>query len=230
MLKGIELFNKDDYQEAVQFFEKSLKYPVDPEYVAEASFWCGEAYSIGRKYEQAADNYLRIIGLSGLNNIELLVKARYGLGYAYYNLQQYDRALFNFKEFVNNAARTQGNLADGILRLADCYYVSKAYPEALINYRKVVQYKSADQDYAHLQSGAILGIMRKYEEAAAELDLVIKNFPQSHILDEALFQRAQLDFEQGNYQPAVNGYTSLIQSKPSSRFVPYAYSRRYSLF
>jgi tetratricopeptide (TPR) repeat protein len=226
MLKGIELFNKDDYPTAVQFFEKSLKYPVDSDYVAEASFWCGEAYSIGRKYEKAADNYLRIVGLGSLNNIELLVKTRYGLGYAYYNLQQYDQALFNFKEFVNKATRTQSNLADGVLRLADCYYVSKSYPEALINYRKVVQYRSVDQDYAHLQSGAILGIMRKYEEASTELDLVIKNFPQSRILDEALFQRAQLDFEQGNYQPAVNGYTSLIQSKPSSRFVPYAYTRR----
>lgn len=226
MLKGIELFNKEDYPAAVQYFEKSLKYPIDPDYVAEASFWCGEAYSIGKKYEQAAEQYQRIIGISGYSNQDILLKARYGLGYAYYNLQQYDRALFNFKEFVNKAPRTQSNLSDGMLRLADCYYVSKSYPEALINYRKVVQYRSVDEDYAHLQSGAILGIMRKYEEAGAELDLIIKNYPQSRILDEALFQRAQLDFEQGNYVSAVTGYSTLIQTKATSRFVPYAYTRR----
>lgn len=226
LLKGIELFNKEDYPAAVQYFEKSLKYPIDPDYVAEASFWCGEAYSIGKKYEQAAEQYQRIIGISGYSNQDILLKARYGLGYVYYNLQQYDRALFNFKEFVNKAPRTQSNLADGMLRLADCYYVSKSYPEALINYRKVVQYRSVDEDYAHLQSGAILGIMRKYEEAGAELDLIIKNYPQSRILDEALFQRAQLDFEQGNYASAVTGYSTLIQTKATSRFVPYAYTRR----
>jgi len=226
LLKGIELFNKEDYPAAVQYFEKSLKYPIDPDYVAEASFWCGEAYSIGKKYEQAAEQYQRIIGIGGYSNQDILLKARYGLGYAYYNLQQYDRALFNFKEFVNKAPRTQSNLADGMLRLADCYYVSKSYPEALINYRKVVQYRSVDEDYAHLQSGAILGIMRKYEEAGAELDLIIKNYPQSRILDEALFQRAQLDFEQGNYASAVTGYSTLIQTKATSRFVPYAYTRR----
>lgn len=226
MLKGIELFNKEDYPAAVQYFEKSLTYPIDPDYVAEASFWCGEAYSIGKKYEQAAEQYQRIIGINGYSNQDILLKARYGLGYAYYNLQQYDRALFNFKEFVNKAPRTQSNLADGMLRLADCYYVSKSYPDALINYRKVVQYRSVDEDYAHLQSGAILGIMRKYEEAGAELDLIIKNFPQSRILDEALFQRAQLDFEQGNYASAVIGYSTLIQTKTTSRFVPYAYTRR----
>ncbi len=226
MLKGIELFNKEDYPAAVQYFEKSLKYPIDPDYVAETSFWCGEAYSIGKKYEQAAEQYQRIIGINGYGNQDILLKARYGLGYAYYNLQQYDRALFNFKEFVNKAPRTQSNLSDGMLRLADCYYVSKSYPEALINYRKVVQYRSVDEDYAHLQSGAILGIMRKYEEAGAELDLIIKNYPQSRILDEALFQRAQLDFEQGNYASAVTGYSTLIQTKAASRFVPYAYTRR----
>lgn len=226
MLKGIELFNKEDYPAAVQYFEKSLKYPIDQDYVAEASFWCGEAYSIGKKYELAAEQYQRIIGISGYSNPDILLKARYGLGYAYYSLQQYDRALFNFKEFVNKAPRTDGNLADGILRLADCYYVSKSYPEALINYRKVIQLRSVDDDYAHLQSGAILGIMRKYDEAGAEFDRIVKNYPQSRILDEALFQRAQLDFEQGNYASAVTGYSTLIQTKATSRFVPYAYTRR----
>jgi len=226
MLKGIELFNKEDYPAAVQFFEKSLAYPIDPEYVAEASFWCGEAYSIGRKYEQAATQYLRIVGLNNYTNQDILLKTRYGLGYAYYNLKQYDQALFSFKEFVNKAPRTNVNLPDGMLRLADCYYVAKSYPEALINYRKVVQLRSSDVDYAHLQSGAILGIMRKYDEASAELDILIKNYPQSRILDEALFQRAQLDFEQGNYASAVGGYSTLIQTKTTSLFLPYAHTRR----
>ncbi len=226
MLKGIELFNKEDYSLAVQFFEKSLSYPIDQDYVAEASFWCGEAYSIGRKDEQAAEHYQRIVGMNNYVNQDIILKTRYGLGYAYYNLQQYDRALFSFKEFVNKAPRTQVNLSDGMLRLADCYYVSKSYPEALINYRKVVQLRSTDVDYAHLQSGAILGIMRKYDEASAELDIMIKSFPQSRFLDEALFQRAQLDFEQGNYASAVAGYSTLIQTKSGSRFLPYAHTRR----
>jgi len=226
MLKGIELFNKEDYSTAVEFFEKSLKYPVDPAYVAEASFWNGEAYSIGKKHEQAAENYLRIIGIPGLSNQELILKARYGLGYAYYNLQQYDRALFSFKEFVNKSARSQPNLADGTLRLADCYYVSKSYPEALVNYRKVTSMNSPDVDYAQLQSGIILGIMNKYAEASIELDKVIKDYPKSGVYDEALFRKGQLDFEQGNYAQAVESYSKLVRDNPSSRFAPYAYTRR----
>lgn len=226
LLKGTELYNKEQYADAVQYFEKSLQFPIDPQYVAEASFWCGEAYSLGRKFDQAAAQYQRIIGLTGYSNPELMLKTRYGLGYVYYNQQVYDRALFNFKEFVNKAPRNQPNLGDGLLRLADCYYVTKAYPDALINYRKVAQYKSADEDYSHLQAGTILGIMSKYDEANGELDVVIKNFPNSSYVDEAIFQKAQLAFEQGSYAAAVAGYSNLIQVHTASPLLPYAYTRR----
>jgi len=224
MLKGIELFNMEQYAEAVQLFEKSLQNPIEPKYVAEASFWNGEAYSIGRKYEQAANNYLTVIGTNEINP-ELITKTRYGLGYAYFNQQQYDRALFNFQEYVKRATGSP-NFADGTLRLADCFYVTKSYSEALASYRKAVDLKSSDSDYAHLQAGVILGIQRKYTEAVGELDQVLKNYPQSRFLDEAMFQRAQLDFGQGNYNPAISGFSRLIATSKSSRFVPYALMRR----
>lgn len=229
MLKGMELFNMEQYADAVTLFEKSIQYPQNTDYLAEASFWNGEAYSIGRKYEEAAENYLRVIGIPKYSNQEVITKTRYGLGYAYFNLQQYDRALFNFKEFARNGARND-NYADGMLRLADCFYVTKSYPDALTNYRRVIQLNSPDNDYAHLQAGVILGIQRKYSEAAAELDQVLKNYPKSRFLDEAMFQRAQLDFEQGNYSAAVAGFSRLINSDPGSKFVPYAYMRRASSY
>jgi len=154
------------------------------------------------------------------------LKARYGLGYAYFNLKQYDRALYSFKEFVTQSKTGQQNLADGTLRLADCYYVAKSYPEALTYYRKAITLNAADNDYAHFQSGILQGILRKYPEAKTELSLVIRNYPTSSFVDEAKFQLAQQEFEQGHYQEAVNGYSGLIASSPSSRFVPYAYVRR----
>ena len=226
LLKGIELFNKEDYPSAVQLFEKSLKFPIEQEYVGEASFWCGEAYSIGKKYEPAIDHYQTLIGLVNFQNEELVTKARYGTGYACFNLQQYDRALFNFKEFVAKSAKANPNYADGVIRLADCYFVAKSYAEALLNYKKVIQLNSIDSDYAYLQTGTILSIQGKYTEAAATLDLVIRNYTQSKFLDEALFQRAQLDFEQGNYAASVAGYSQLINASKTSRFLPYGYLRR----
>jgi TolA-binding protein len=225
MLKGMELFNQESYQLAVQYFEKSLQHPSEKNYVAETSFWNGEAYSIGRKFEQAATNYGRVIQ-EGEENPSLVLKARYGLGYAYFNLQQYDRALFSFKEFVSKSSNRQPNLADGTLRLADCYFVSKQYSDALTYYKRAIALNSVDNDYAHFQAGNILGIQRKYSEARNELSQVIKNYAASRFLDQARFQLAQLEFEQGNYEEAKNGYTAVLTSNPSSPFAPLSYVRR----
>lgn len=225
MLKGMDLFNQENYSQAVQYFEKSLQHPIEKKYVAEASFWNAEAYSIGRKFEQAATNYLQVIQ-EGAENPSLVLKSRYGLGYAYFNLQQYDRALFSFKEFVLKSTNRQPNLADGTLRLADCYFVSKQYADALTYYKKAISLNSVDNDYAHFQAGNILGIQRKYAEAKNELSQVIKNYANSRFLDQARFQLAQLEFEQGNYEEAKNGYTLLITSNPTSPFIPISYVRR----
>jgi len=140
-------------------------------------------------------------------------------------MQKYDRALFNFKEFTNKG-QDNPNYADGILRLADCYYVQKSYTDALAQYRKALQQKTSDSDYAHLQAGVVLGIQRKYNEALAEFDQVVKNYATSRYAEEALFQRGQLLFEQGNYNAATAEFGRLINRFPSSRFLPYAHMRR----
>lgn len=225
-LKGSELFNKEQYAEAVKLFEKSLESPVDPRYVALSSFWCGEAYSIGRKYEEAIPLYQKVIGLGESAEPEVIVKARYALGYAYFNLQQYDQALFNFKEFTAKAAKGQPNLSDGVIRLADCYYVSKSYQEAIAQYNRARQLNSPDDDYILFQTGVIQGILRKYPEARSLFTNLISNYPKSQYRDEAIFQRAQFEIEQGNYQVASEGLSQLINESPGSRFLPYAYMRR----
>ena len=223
-LKGTELFNKEDYALAVQFFEKSLQYPLDPVFALEANYWNGETYSIGRKYEQAIPFYEQALGLSAAKP-EWVKDIRYGLAYSFYNLQQYDKALLGFKDFVSKSSPTDANYLDGIIRLADSYYVSKSFADALSSYRKAIQLNSVDADYSHLQCGIILGIQRKYAEAGTEFEWVAKN-SSSRYADDALFQRAQIDFVQSNYTSAITNYTKLINASRSARLLPYAYTRR----
>jgi TolA-binding protein len=225
-LKGSELFNKEDYAGAVEYFIKSLQYPIDPAYVALASFWSGEAYSIGKKWEDAEKNYQRVVGLGGAVDPDILLKSRYGLGYAHYNLKAYDKALFNFKEFVNKGNKNTPSYADGVIRLADCYYVSKQYDEALTQYNRAKSLGSTDNDYVLLQSGVIFGLQRKYVQARNQFSELVKTYPKSQYRDDAMFQRAQFDIEQGNYQAAIEGLSELIREGSTSPYLPYAYMRR----
>ncbi|MDZ4713912.1 MAG: tetratricopeptide repeat protein [Cytophagales bacterium] len=223
-LKGTELFNKEDYAHAVVYFDKSLEYPLDARLVGEASYWLGETYSIGRKYEQSTPAYERALG-NIPEKSNLIRNVRYGLGYSHYNMRQYDKARISFKDYTSRAVPSDPNFADGFLRLADCQYILKEYNEALASYRKVVQLKSVDSDYARLQAGTILAIQRRYGEAVAELEGVAKN-GSSRYAEDALFQLGQMDFERSNYPEAIRHFTALINTAKTSRYIPYALSRR----
>jgi TolA-binding protein len=225
-LKGSELFNKGEYPAAVVYFEKSLSNPVDPGYVALASFWNGEAYSIGARYDAAITNYTRVTGLLPNVDPELLIKTRYGLGYAYYNTKAYDKALFNFKDFIAKTTINNPNYADGLIRLADCYYVSRQYEDALSTYGKAKAASTADNDYILLQAGTIAGIQRKYQQARNHFSELIAKYPKSVYRDETMYQRAQFELEQGNYQVAIDGLTQLISEGANSKFLPLAFIRR----
>lgn len=225
-LKAVELFNMAHYPQAISFFEKSLSAPIDRAVTAESHYWCGEAYSVGHKYDLAIEHYAAIIAPASGAEKSLVTRSRYGIAYAYFNLKQYDRALYNFREFTNQATKENTFLVDGVLRLADCYYVQKDYPAALASYKRVLQMGSPDSDYAHLQAGIVYQVQRKYAEASSELQAVIKATPVSAYREEALFQLAQLEFEQGKYQNAVAGYSRVIETGKTSPLVPYAHMRR----
>ncbi len=225
-LKGAEAFNKDDYTAAIFNFEKSLKYLRDPKYTGLASYWAGEAYSSVDRYDDAIRHYQKVVETGSAVDPDVLLKTRYGLGYAHYNVKAYDKALYNFKEFVNRSNRNTANHTDGLIRLADCYYVSKQYGEALDYYNRARNIGSPDNDYVLLQSGIINGIQKKYDESRNQLTTLIQNYQKSQYRDEALYQRAQFDIERGNAQPAIEGLSQLIKEGGNSKFVPYAYMRR----
>jgi TolA-binding protein len=225
-LMGAELFNKTNYVDAVRYFQKSLEYPRDDNYVILASFWAGEGYSILKRPQDAIAPYQKVLSMG--NQADLQSKSRYGLGYAYYALEEYDRALYNFKEFTGKANRSTPNYIDGLIRLADCYYVSKQYDAALATYGNARNLGSPDNDYILLQTGVINGIRQKYAESRNNFTALIQNYPRSTYRDEALFQRAQFEIEQANYQAAVDGLSQLIGESSNSKFLPYAYMRRAS--
>ena len=231
-LKGSELFNKEDYRQATAYFEKSLQRPVDQNYKVLANYWLAEAYSVGKAYEKAIPYYQTALGNSGENTREFSSKARYGLGYAYYNSKQYDKALLNFKSFINSLEYSSSKLfyKDAMVRLADCYYVTKSYQDALSTYTRAAKLNKVDNDYVFLQSGIIYGIIGQPERATSMLQKVIDDYPRSKIYDNALFQLAQIDFEQGDYQAAVKDFSRLIRERPKSKYIPYALLRRASAY
>ena len=227
------LYNNGQYAEALPWLDKSLKYPQDDALRAAAQVLRGEIYSVGQQYPEAIAAYTaaaRSARQGGVSpeEADFEQQARYGLGYAYYNAKQYERARSQFQAFLSDADAkpTDPNYYDATLRLADTYYVAKSYPAALDLYDKVIQANAADKDYAYYQKGVTLGALGRRDEANQTLAALLRASPSSRYAEQASFQQAQLAFEAGDYGPAVAGFSQLIASRPTSALLPAALQKR----
>jgi len=222
---GVEFYNKRNFKRAVELFTKSLAYPISREYVNLAHFWTGEAFSIGRRYDEARVHYKKVLA-NASGDKSLRLNARYSLGYCLYNSRNYPEALLQFRTYVQEANRKSGKYGDALVRLADCYYVTKDYNAALTHYNQAISGVVKEKDYAYFQSGVVYGILGEQKKAFDNLGRVVAMYKTSPYYDDALFERAQLQLETSDYDKAIESYSRLINEKPKSRYVAYSYERR----
>lgn len=223
--QGVNDFNAERYPQAVANLDKSLKYPVDNTLQQAAQFWKAESYSAGKQYDTAIPLYASI---SKSGSGDYANKSLYALGYAYYNKKDYARALPYFRDFVSRSAGSddRAQVQDATIRLADTYFASKQYENAMRYYDQAIAQNAPDKDYASYQKAVILSYVGRDSEAKAQFDQVQRQYPNSRFVDESLLQRANVDFEKGAYQAAIQGYTKLIQDKPNSSLIPAALLKR----
>ncbi|RAK70052.1 tetratricopeptide repeat protein [Hymenobacter edaphi] len=226
------LYNNGQYQQALPVLEKSLKYSQDDAIRAGAEVLRGDVYSIGQEFPKAISSYtaaLRTARDGAAADTDYDQKARYGLGYAYYNTKKYDQARPFFQQYLGDPVAkpaSDPNYYDVTLRLADTYYISKNYAQALELYNKVIQANAADKDFAYYQKSLTLGLMGRRDEAAQTLQTLLRVSPNSRYAEDAVYQQANLDYESGNFQPAIEGFSKLIDNRPNSTLIPSALVKR----
>ncbi len=225
--KGTEYFNTAKYKTAIQLFDKSLMYQIDRDLVSASYFWKAEAFATLRNYSAAIDAYKKVFS-SRNNSSEYNVKANYGLGYSYFNTRDYPNARIYFKRYVDALENVQDrlNYNDAILRLADCYYVDKAYATAISYYDRAIENNNPNIDYAYFQKGVVRDFQDKSEEAITALDVVINRYSRSLYYDDAIYKKAQIQLEQREFRVSIQGFTRIIEKLDQSPFIPYAYESR----
>lgn len=225
--KGTEFFNNGQHTNAVQMFDKSLVYRVDAGLETAALFWKAEALATSRNYTNAIDAYQQVFRTRNTDS-EYYLKANYGIGYAYYNTRDYPNARIYFKRYVDALEGVQNrlNYDDAILRLADCYYVDKAYATAVSYYQRAIDTNNPNVDYAYFQKGVVRDFQDKSDEAIDALDVVINQYSRSRYYDDAIYKKAQIQLENRDFRASIQGFTRIIENQEQSPFIPYAYESR----
>jgi len=211
-----------------QMLTKSLQFPVNKSIQFQAQFWKGEANAANNNTTAAIRAYEKLIGMNPPSMDPSLIRAHYGLGYAYFNEEQYGKAETQFKTYTDKLKNSSDkqHYEDAFVRLGDTYYIQKKFTDAANVFRRAVAENNQYSDYAYFRGGVVANFQNNNREAIRQLDMVINNYPNSLYMEDALYQKAQIHMEELNYSQARDVFTQLIRTKPNSPFIPFALEGR----
>lgn len=213
--RGVELYEGRKFQDAALFFEKALRFPVDPEANAKAHYWMGESYFAQEDYDAALRKYDDLRNSPGAYATELYEEANYSMGYAWFKQKNYGEAATAFRRFIGAGDLDPKQKADAMLRVGDCAFVLKDEPTAVQWYDKAIAAGATEKDYALYQKGICLGLQQKFAEKIAVLKQLLAEKPTSRFAADAKFQLGEtyLNLDQdalalNHYQEVVNGHAN----------------------
>jgi TolA-binding protein len=220
--RGLEQFKNLELDASVDMFDKSLKYEkYNRQIRARAIYWRGEAnYRLGR-YDLAKNDYELFMGLPGSSQLSEYNLIRYNLGYTSFNQKDFPDALTHFKAYESGALSPRPEvLADVRNRIADCYYIATSYQPAISYYDKVIDYGTMDADYAMFQKGFSLGLINDNKGKIEVLTSLMKKFPSSTYVPNAIFERGRAYFVLEDYNRGESDFNTIIANYSGSAFVP----------
>jgi len=210
--KAVELMEIGNLKEAQQTLQMSLNYPYNENLIHRANYWLGEIGFRMNQFQDALQYYFRVP-----SEVPEYVKALYGIGYAYYNLSEYQNARLFFEDFLSEKWTKKMENPDQILevqiRIADCFFAEKNYGKALQNYEQLQHsnYLQASQK-GHLlfQKGLTLSFLHKYLEAIHSFEEVVSNFMDMPYIEDVYWYKAVAHQQISEYEKALSDLNQLI--------------------
>ena len=222
--KGVNEFNRGNFKNSIQYFDLSQRYNSDNDIFIKSHLNKSEAFFIGNMYKKASDEILKVINKEIDKKLKLeLLKL---LGYSLFNQNEYlesSKYLSNYFTLRDNDI--QNDDMDLLLRLADSYYGSKNFKNAIETYNKSLKNNDTNKNYINYQIGLSYYGLDDFTNSILYMDRVISN-PDKSLDDDAIFRKAQIYFENSEFDKSINNYTSLIENFKFSQYLPYSYINR----
>ena len=205
---------------AHQQYDAIIKSGVDPQSVAEAYLWKGEAAYRGGDYLEAIQSTLKYLQKRP-SNLPLNVNAYYTIGYAQYNLGNYSEAERYFTQYNQlNQHPTPDERTAINNRLGDIKLQQKLYGAAFDFYRKAELAAGDEADHACFQQGMIKGLERDYATKANILGNLANRYPNSRLIPEALYEQGRSLSMNGNARGAQQVFVRFLQQYQQDPFAP----------
>ena len=222
--RGVELYIDQQYDEAIYFFDYSLKYGENDRVLkARSHYWRGESdYRLSR-FEAAQNDYRQFINTGGAQSLSEYPTAHYNLGYVYFNMKNYAQAIEWFRKYVAFAGVSDNvMLADAYNRIGDCHFVDRAFRPAIESYRKAGSTALTAADYAMYQEAFCMGLLQDHTGKINTMKQLINRYPQSAYCDDAYFEIARAYVAQKQLDDAIYNFKLVRDRYPNGTLAPKA--------
>ncbi|KJD32084.1 tetratricopeptide repeat protein [Tamlana nanhaiensis] len=224
--RGLELYNENDYLEAENLFDASLKESLEAIYTARATFWKAEADYNLSNFDDALIGFKQFGQMAEASETPEFENLDYNLAYTYFKLKSYPQATTYFNQFISNHKDDKVRLNDAYLRLGDGYFVSSEYQNAINAYQNAIKLNEIESDYAFFQKALSVGYAGQSSKKIHELETFIETYPKSKLRDDAMYELGNSYVKEGQTQKAHTTYNKLSVAYKNSSFVPKALLRQ----
>lgn len=215
---GTQAFTNMELDKAVDLFSRAISLGAyNLESRNDAYFWRGESYYRQGEYNKAISDYRTYLNNTRQRNTDMYALAHYNLGYSYFKLKEYGEALNRFRQYVNLESNQQTPAyADAYNRIGDCLFHNRQFAMAEENYTRAAQLQPSAGDYSVYQKGFLLGLQKDYKGKISVMDRLIREFPESQYVDDALFEKGRSYVLLDNNQAAAASIEQLMRDFPQS--------------
>lgn len=219
--RGLELFNNLQFSGALAAFELSLgERAFDKKMHSLAIYWKAEALYRLERFQEAAENYNKFLLTPGAYLLDEYHQTYYNMGYCYFKLKNYKQAISWFRKYTDDAGKTHLlKRGDAFIRIADSYFISRQYIDAVEYYDLAVKLDTFDVDYALFQKGFSFGLIKEYPSKIKTLSILLAQKPGSAYAADALFERGRSYVALDSVKKATADFNLLVQTYPNSSYV-----------
>ena len=222
--RAVEYINEQQIDKADSILTELLLSPYNAALLPYVSFWKGEiAYRKG-KTDVAIENmdkYVKAPQTSGEVNV---ANARYTLGHAYLQKENYKLALSNFEQVTRSVSAGSTTIEqDAYVRMADAHFMNRNYKQAQEMYNAVYTNKLAAADYAQYQKAIIAGAGNRITEKVSLLQSLEQQFPASALIADANLEIANTYLSDEDYKSALVPLNKIIKMRTATAVYPQVY-------
>jgi len=228
--RALQLYNEGNLEEAKTLFTKSLIHGDDKKTKALTNFRLADIAYEAKDYNKSKDHLQRYVSdasqVSGMPEDASMNIANYNLGYAALKIKDYQSSLNYFEKSFEGIRNDRSSIKnkyvknqiyiDAVQKAGDSAFKLNQYEKANRYYNLVIDNEKGDVSYALLQKSMVLGLQGDLNGKNSSLNRLIKKYPQSAYVDDALFQIGVNHQEQGQLQKAKVTLEELVKTHPES--------------